>query len=136
MDVEIRRAIDEGAVPGPRLMVAGNYVSSTGGAGDARQFSIYVDVPLVKNLADGPSEITKAVRTNLKSGADFIKILATGAMLSKGFRPVLSNIRRRKFAPPWWRRTGGESKWRRTRMAPMASRRLHLRFGIAAHPQD
>ena len=87
VDVELRRAIDEGAVPGPRLMVAGNYVSSTGGAGDARQFSDYVDVPLVKNLADGPSEITKAVRTNLKNGADFIKILATGAVLSKGISP-------------------------------------------------
>jgi len=87
VDVELRRAIDEGAVPGPRLMVAGNYVSSTGGAGDARQFSIYVDVPLVKNLADGPSEITKAVRTNFKNGADFIKILVTGAMLSKGISP-------------------------------------------------
>jgi len=87
VDVELRRAIDEGAVPGPRMMVAGNYVSSTGGAGDARQFSIYVDVPLVKNVADGPSEITKAVRTNLKNGADFIKILATGAVLSKGISP-------------------------------------------------
>jgi imidazolonepropionase-like amidohydrolase len=46
----------------------------------ARQFSIYVDVPLVKNLADGPDEIVKAVRTNFKNGADFIKILATGAV--------------------------------------------------------
>jgi imidazolonepropionase-like amidohydrolase len=87
VDVELRRAIDEGAVPGPRMMVAGSYISSTGGAGDARQFSTYVDVPLVKNLADGPSEITKAVRTNFKNGADFIKILATGAMLSKGISP-------------------------------------------------
>jgi imidazolonepropionase-like amidohydrolase len=87
VDVELRRAIDEGAVPGPRMLVAGNYVSSTGGAGDARQFPIYVEVPLVRNLADGPEEITKAVRTNLKNGADFIKILATGAMLSKGISP-------------------------------------------------
>ena len=87
VDVELRRAIDEGAVPGPRMMVAGNYVSSTGGAGDARQFSPYVDVPIVRNLADGPDEVTKAVRTNLKNGADFIKILATGAMLSKGISP-------------------------------------------------
>ena len=87
VDVDLRRAIDEGAVPGPRLMVAGNYVSSTGGAGDARQFSIYVDVPLVKNIADGPDEVTKAVRTNFKNGADFIKILATGAVLSKGISP-------------------------------------------------
>jgi imidazolonepropionase-like amidohydrolase len=86
-DMDLRDAINAGAVPGPRMMVAGNYVSSTGGAGDARQFSIYVDVPLVKNLADGPDEIVKAVRTNLKNGADFIKILATGAVLSKGISP-------------------------------------------------
>jgi imidazolonepropionase-like amidohydrolase len=86
-DIDLRKAIDEGVVPGPRLQVAGNYVSPTGGAGDARQFSIYVDVPIVKNLADGPDEIRKAVRTNLKAGADFIKILGTGAVLSKGVPP-------------------------------------------------
>jgi imidazolonepropionase-like amidohydrolase len=62
-------------------------VSSTGGAGDARQFSIYVDVPIVRNLADGPDEVMKAVRTNFKNGADFIKILVTGAVLSKGIEP-------------------------------------------------
>lgn len=87
VDVELRDAIEAGAVPGPRMFVAGNYVSSTGGAGDARQFSLYVDVPIVRNLADGPDEIVKAVRTNLKFGADFIKILATGAVLSKGISP-------------------------------------------------
>src|SRR6185503_5371446 len=87
VDIDLRKAIDEGVVPGPRLMVSGNYVSATGGAGDARQFSIYVDVPIVRNLADGADEIRKAVRTNLKAGADFIKILATGAVLSKGTPP-------------------------------------------------
>jgi imidazolonepropionase-like amidohydrolase len=87
VDVALRNAIDQEAVPGPRLFVAGNYVSSTGGAGDARQFSIYVDVPIVKNLADGPEEVTRAVRTNFKNGADFIKILVTGAVLSKGISP-------------------------------------------------
>jgi imidazolonepropionase-like amidohydrolase len=87
VDVELRDAIEAGAVPGPRMLAAGNYVSSTGGAGDARQFSMYVDVPIVRNLADGPDEIVKAVRTNLKFGADFIKILATGAVLSKGIQP-------------------------------------------------
>ena len=86
-DVALRNAIDAGAVPGPRMLVAGAYVSSTGGAGDALQFSPYVQVPLVHNLADGPEEITKAVRTNFKNGADFIKILATGAVLSKGIQP-------------------------------------------------
>jgi imidazolonepropionase-like amidohydrolase len=87
VDVDLRDAIEQGAVVGPRLLVSGNYVSSTGGAGDAKQFSIFVDVPMVRNLADGPEEVTKAVRTNLKHGADFIKILATGAVLSKGISP-------------------------------------------------
>ena len=86
-DIDLRKAIDEGIVPGPRMLASGNYISPTGGAGDARQFSIFVDVPIVKNLADGPDEVRKAVRTNLKQGADFIKILGTGAVLSKGAPP-------------------------------------------------
>ncbi len=87
VDVDLRRAIDAGVVPGPRLQVAGNYVSATGGAGDARQFSPYVDVPLVQNLADGVDDVRRVVRTNLKQGADFVKILATGAILSRGIPP-------------------------------------------------
>jgi len=87
VDVDLRDAIEQGAVPGPRLLVAGNYVSSTGGAGDARQFSIFVEIPTVTNLADGPQEVTKAVRTNFKHGADFIKILVTGAVFSRGISP-------------------------------------------------
>lgn len=87
VDVALRNAIEAGVVPGPRMLVAGAYVSSTGGAGDALQFSPYVQVPSVHNLADGPLEITKQVRTNFKNGADFIKILATGAILSKGIPP-------------------------------------------------
>lgn len=87
VDVDLRDAIEGGYLPGPRLLVAGNYVSSTGGAGDAKQFSLFVDVPIVHNLADGPDEVVKAVRTNFKHGADFIKVLATGAVLSKGIDP-------------------------------------------------
>lgn len=87
VDVDLRYAIDKGSVPGPRLQVAGNYVSATGGAGDARQFSIYVDVPIVHNLADGVDQVRQAVRTNFKHGADFTKILATGAVMSKGIPP-------------------------------------------------
>jgi imidazolonepropionase-like amidohydrolase len=87
VDVDLRNAIDQGVVPGPRLMVAGNYVSATGGAGDARQFSIYVDVPTVQTLADGVDAVRHAVRTNFKHGSDFVKILATGAVLSKGIPP-------------------------------------------------
>lgn len=87
VDIDLRYAIDKGSVPGPRLQVAGNYVSATGGAGDARQFSIYVEVPIVRNLADGVDEVRRAVRTNFKNGADFVKVLATGAVMSKGIPP-------------------------------------------------
>ncbi len=87
VDVELRNAINTGAIPGPRMFVAGSYVSSTGGAGDAQQFSVYVHVPSVDNLADSPEEVVKQVRKNFKHGADFIKLLATGAVLSKGQSP-------------------------------------------------
>jgi len=63
-DIDLRDAIDQGVVPGPRMMASGNYVSATGGAGDARQFSIFVDVPIVQNLADGPDAIRHAVRVH------------------------------------------------------------------------
>ncbi len=86
-DVDLRDVIDAGVLPGPRMQVAGNYVSATGGAGDARQFSVYVDVPVVRNLADGVDQVRAAVRTNHKHGADFTKILATGAVLSRGLPP-------------------------------------------------
>ena len=86
-DVDLRDVINAGVLPGPRMQVAGNYVSATGGAGDARQFSIYVDVPTVRNLADGVDAVRAAVRTNHKHGADFTKILATGAVLSQGLSP-------------------------------------------------
>ena len=87
VDVDLRYALEKGSIPGPRLQVAGNYVSATGGAGDARQFSIYVDVPIVRNLADGVEQVRQAVRTNFKHGADFVKVLATGAVMSKGIPP-------------------------------------------------
>ena len=87
VDTSLRDVIDAGVLPGPRMQVAGNYVSATGGAGDARQFSIYVDVPTVRNLADGVDQVRAAVRTNFKHGADFSKILATGAVLSQGLSP-------------------------------------------------
>ena len=131
VDVELRRAIDDEAVPGPRMMVAGNYVSSTGGAGDARQFSIYVDVPLVRNLADGADEVTKAVRTNLKNGADFIKILATGAILSKGIAPGAQQyadeeIRAAVVEARRWGKCGRVARaWRRRHQGVDSRRRAH-----------
>ena len=87
VDVALRDAIERGWVPGPRLQVAGAYVSTTGGAGDALQFSPYVQVPLADLLADSEDEVRAAARSHLKQGADFIKILATGAVFSRGAPP-------------------------------------------------
>jgi hypothetical protein len=126
VDIDLRYAIDKGSVPGPRLQVAGNYVSATGGAGDARQFSIYVDVPIVRNLADGVDQVRQVVRTNLKNGADFVKILATGAVMSKGIPPghsmLGSRARRRRR-----RGRGGAGSWPPTRTGSRASQAAPVR---------
>lgn len=86
-DIALRDAIDAGWVPGPRMQAAGAYISPTGGAGDALQFSPYVQVPLADVLADNEDEVRRMARQHLKNGADFLKILPTGAVFSKGAPP-------------------------------------------------
>lgn len=87
VDVALRDAIEAGWVPGPRMLVPGAYISTTGGAGDALQFSPYVQVPLADVLADDEDQVRRMARRHLKNGADFIKILATGAVFSLGAPP-------------------------------------------------
>ena len=92
-----------GAVPGPRMLVAGNYVTSTGGAGDARQFSIYVDVPVVKNLADGPDEPMPASGwAGISERAPIAKPMAVG---QSSARPITKNSTAPTMAMVvYWRR--------------------------------
>ena len=89
VDVELRRAIDEGIVEGPRMVCAGAYVTSTTGAGEITGLSDDVTVgPRFKvGVADSAPEVRRAVRRILHGGADFIKILATGAVLTRGGTP-------------------------------------------------
>jgi imidazolonepropionase-like amidohydrolase len=89
VDVELRRAIDEGIVLGPRMFCAGAYVTSTTGAGEITGLSSDVTVgPVFKvGVADSEPEVRRAVRRILHGGADFIKILATGAVLTRGGTP-------------------------------------------------
>ncbi|HSM60600.1 MAG TPA: amidohydrolase family protein [Longimicrobiales bacterium] len=87
VDVALRDAIEAGWVAGPRMQVAGAYVSTTGGAGDPLQFSPYVRVPGADVLADSEDEVRTRAREHLKNGADFLKILATGAVFSRGAPP-------------------------------------------------
>jgi imidazolonepropionase-like amidohydrolase len=86
-DIALRDAIKAGDVPGPRMLVSGPALSITGGHGDenflAPQFDWSSD-----GVADGIDGVTKKVRENIKYGADVIKFMATGGVLSEGDNPA------------------------------------------------
>jgi len=83
---DLKRAVESGLVEGPRMFVAAHAVSATGGHGDwshfAPEFGIHGTA-----VADGPEEIRKMVRNELRNGSDWIKIMATGGFLSAGDEP-------------------------------------------------
>ncbi len=81
----LRDRINKGIIPGPRMFVSGPPVSVTGGHGDpTNSLSPALRPHLDDHLApaDGPSEARKAVRARVREGVDFIKITATGGVLS------------------------------------------------------
>ncbi|HUL17207.1 MAG TPA: amidohydrolase family protein [Terriglobales bacterium] len=87
-DVALRDAINAGDVPGPRMLVSGPPLSITGGHADenflAPQFNAFSD-----GVADGQDAVIHKVRENIKYGADVIKFMATGGVLSEGDNPAL-----------------------------------------------
>jgi imidazolonepropionase-like amidohydrolase len=83
VDVALRNAINRGDIPGPRMQVAGLPLSATGGHGDLNGFSPYLRFDRMTGIADGIDAIRKLVRTNIKYGADVIKVLATAGVLSE-----------------------------------------------------
>jgi len=90
--VDLRRAIDSGYIPGPRIVASGPGISITGGHGDMNGFAPPVNnmmYPAEKDyaIADGPEEVRRVVREQVKYGVDVIKILATGGVLSQGDKP-------------------------------------------------
>lgn len=74
-DVYLKKTIDKGIVPGPRLLVAGPAIVATGAYGP-KGFHEGVTVPLGAEAASGTTEVIKAVRRQIGNGADFIKIYA------------------------------------------------------------
>lgn len=84
---DIRKTIAAGVFAGPRLTGAGHYISITGGGGDINYLSPEQDVIADGLVVDGPEEIRKAVRTEVKYGSDWIKLLVTGAFQSVGDNP-------------------------------------------------
>ncbi|MDR3750128.1 MAG: amidohydrolase family protein [Terracidiphilus sp.] len=90
--VDLRRAIDSGYIPGPRVVASGPAISITGGHGDMNGFAPGVEnmmYPAERDfaIADGPEQVRHAVREQIKYGVDVIKILATGGVLSLGDKP-------------------------------------------------
>ena len=84
VDAVVRDAITRGLIPGPRIHASGPALGSTGGHADVNGGSPFLDVPGTGAIVDGPDAVRKQVRTNVKYGADQIKIVATGGILSVG----------------------------------------------------
>ena len=84
-DMAIRKAINDGWIAGPRMMTAGHSFGITGGHCDDNAYKPgLADNDYRTGVADGPDEGRKAVRYQVKYGADVIKICATGGVLSEG----------------------------------------------------
>ncbi|MEO7259103.1 MAG: amidohydrolase family protein, partial [Luteimonas sp.] len=88
-DVALRDAIAEGIVEGPRMFVAGAYVTVSQGGGEVTGLAADVVLPadMRRGVANSESEVRQRVRVLLGGGADFIKVIATGAVLTAGTEP-------------------------------------------------
>lgn len=89
VDLALRDAIEDGRIAGPRMMCAGAYVTCPGGGGDITGLPPEVPVPseLRMGVSSGPDQVRANVRRIFEAGADFIKVLATGAVLTSGTNP-------------------------------------------------
>jgi len=86
VDVALRDGINAGDVPGPRMQVSGPALTITGGHGDDNLLP-YEYHHFGQGVANGPWGVREKVRENVKFGADVIKVLASGGVLSKGDTP-------------------------------------------------
>ena len=90
--VDLRQSIDEGFIPGPRIVASGPSISITGGHGDINNYAPQVRVEMFPEerdyrIADGVDQVRHVVRAQLKHGVDVIKINASGGVLSRGDAP-------------------------------------------------
>jgi imidazolonepropionase-like amidohydrolase len=94
VDAGLRDAIDDGTVIGPRMRVAGAYVTVSTGGGELVGAAPDVVLPFAYRfgVANSADQVRERVRALLNGGADFIKIIATGAVLTRGTRPGVSEF--------------------------------------------
>ena len=77
----LRNSIEKGLIRGPRMVSAGNFVSVNGGHGDADVLAPDQQLPRRPNIADTVDAVSVAVRRDIKYGADWIKLMATGGVM-------------------------------------------------------
>lgn len=83
----VKEAVEDGVLPGPRLFIAGFALSQTGGHGDMRgphsdELCCGGTISGISRIVDGPAECYKYAREELRQGADFIKIMGGGGVVS------------------------------------------------------
>src|SRR5206468_12442289 len=88
-DIALRDAINAGEVEGPRMYVAGGYITVPGGGGEINALAADVPIPEAFRMGEvrTPAEAGDRARFFLDRGADFIKLIATGAVLAIGGIP-------------------------------------------------
>jgi len=87
IDVGLRNSINDGVVPGPRILSAGHSLGSRGGHCDVNGFPYMLfgkEGGIIDGIASGADQFRDAVRIQHKYGADVIKVCATGGVLSLG----------------------------------------------------
>jgi imidazolonepropionase-like amidohydrolase len=89
VDVALRDAINDGVVPGPRMSCAATYITVSTGGGEVMGNQPYLVIApeMRRGVANSADEVRMRVRELLHGGADFIKIIATGAVLTEGTTP-------------------------------------------------
>ncbi|WP_020102611.1 amidohydrolase family protein [Mycobacterium sp. 360MFTsu5.1] len=86
LDVALGRAIDAGWIDGPRIVPAGHAITPTGGHLDPTMFAAFapntLELTIEEGIANGVDEIRKAVRYQIKHGAQLIKVCCSGGVMS------------------------------------------------------
>lgn len=77
----LRDSVNRGIILGPRITAAGSCISVTGGHGDGVPFSPDLNLPQRPNIADTVDDMARVVRGDIKYGADWIKLMATGGVM-------------------------------------------------------
>jgi imidazolonepropionase-like amidohydrolase len=91
--IALRNSVQKGLIEGPRMIVAGQCLSLTGGHGDSDQLAVDEEMARRPNIADTVDEIATATRRDIKYGADWIKLMATGGVMD-----TLSDFRVQEFS--------------------------------------